>query len=119
MSAHVSRIHAGDSRAIVLCATPLQDRTGSSDSTVCIICLLPEKASKRRWRAGLTLNNRLAIRSLDDSKRPVLHVLLHCCVVELAADQPLSVKNSVARVHSDLVLCCISDKTLCVCESNV
>ncbi len=91
MSAHVSRIHAGDSRAIVLCATPLQDRTGSSDSTVCIICLLPEKASKRRWRAGLTLNNRLAIRSLDDSKG---QCFMSCCTAVSSNLRPINLLAS-------------------------
>ena len=80
---------------------------------------LPESATDCQLRTLLTFDDGLAVGSRKNSERPVLHVLLNGCVVELAADQSLGVEHSVAGVHSDLVLGCISDQTLCVCESNV
>mmetsp|Transcript_24357 Transcript_24357/g.62814 ORF Transcript_24357/g.62814 Transcript_24357/m.62814 type:complete len:113 (-) Transcript_24357:11-349(-) len=40
-------------------------------------------------------------------------------VVKSAADQPLRVVHRVARVERRLVLCCITDQALSVCERNV
>lgn len=67
----------------------------------------------------LTFNNGLALRTSKYGERPVLHVLLDGCVVELATDQPLGVKHSVAWVHCNLVLGRISNQPFCVCKSNV
>lgn len=63
------------------------------------------------------LNDRLA-GLLDDLEWEVLHVGLHLGVTELAADQTLGVEDGVVRVHSDLVLCGITDQTLGVGEGN-
>jgi hypothetical protein len=56
---------------------------------------------------------------VDDLERPVLHVGLNLGIAELSANQSLGVEDSVVRVHGDLVLSGITDKSLRVVESDV
>ena len=48
----------------------------------------------------------------------MLHVGLDFSIGELSTDQSLSVKNGVVGVHGDLVLCGITNQTLCVREGD-
>jgi len=55
---------------------------------------------------------------LDNLKGEVLHVGLHLCVGELAADQALRVEDGVVRVHGDLVLGGVTNQALSVGEGD-
>ena len=46
-------------------------------------------------------------------------VLLDCTVIKLSSNQPLCIKDGVVRIHSNLILCSITNQPLCVCECNV
>nr|P41755.1 RecName: Full=NAD-specific glutamate dehydrogenase; Short=NAD-GDH [Achlya klebsiana]AAA17563.1 NAD-specific glutamate dehydrogenase [Achlya klebsiana] len=50
---------------------------------------------------------------------PVLNIGLSSWVVEFTTDQTLSIEHSVGRVHGNLVLSGITNKTFAVSESNV
>lgn len=60
------------------------------------------------WLAGL----------VDDLEGEMLHISLNLSVIELAANETFGVEDSVGGVHGDLILCGISNKTLCVCEGH-
>ena len=63
------------------------------------------------------LHDRLAL-LVDDLEREVLHVCLHLCVLEFAADQALRIEDGVGWVHGDLVLRRVTNQALCVGEGN-
>ncbi len=65
----------------------------------------------------LNFNDWLA-RLLDDLERKMLHIGLNLCISEFPTDQTLGIENGVDWVHSNLVLCRITDQTLSVGESN-
>jgi hypothetical protein len=49
----------------------------------------------------------------------VLHISLDLSIIETTTDQTLGIKDSVVRVHGDLVLGGITNKTLRVSETNI
>ncbi len=65
----------------------------------------------------LDRDNGLAL-LLDNLEREVLHVGLDLGIVEFPSDQTLSVEDCVCRVHGNLVLCSISNQSLCVGEGH-
>ena len=50
---------------------------------------------------------------------PMLFVLLDCTIIKLSSYQPLCIKDGVVRIHSNLILCSITNQPLCVCECYV
>ena len=65
----------------------------------------------------LDLDDRLAA-LVDDGEGKMLHVGLDLSIGELATNQSLGVEDGVDWVHGDLVLCRVTDETLCVCEGD-
>lgn len=65
---------------------------------------------------SLTLDHGLVPRACLDCEWPVLHVILHHGVAELAADETLGVKHGVLGVHGHLVLGGVANQALCVGE---
>ncbi|ETE72736.1 hypothetical protein L345_01432, partial [Ophiophagus hannah] len=53
------------------------------------------------------------------TERPVLHIGLHRRVIEFAANETLGIKDGIVRIHSHLILGCISDKPFSVRKGNV
>ncbi|TEA10361.1 hypothetical protein DBR06_SOUSAS3710159 [Sousa chinensis] len=69
---------------------------------------------------SLVLNLHFGLPSLAHHPEwPVLHVRLHCGVLELPTDQPLGIEDGVGGVHGHLVLGGVPDKALAVGEGHV
>lgn len=64
-------------------------------------------------------NQRLLIWSFYYLEWPVLNVLLHLGIVELAANQSFSVKYSVFIVPRCLIFSCITDQSFFFCKCNI
>jgi len=67
----------------------------------------------------LNLDEWLAIIAFHDLVTPVFHVLLDEWVVELLSNHSLSILDGVKRVLGNLVLGCITDEALLVCECDI
>ena len=53
------------------------------------------------------------------SEGEVLKIRLNLCICKLATNKTLGIEYSVPWVHSDLILCSITDETLRVGESDI
>ncbi|KAG8126575.1 hypothetical protein E2320_021724, partial [Naja naja] len=53
------------------------------------------------------------------TERPVLHIGLHRRVIKFAANETLGIEDGIVRIHSHLILGCISDKPFSVRKGNV
>ena len=89
------------------------------------ICSADERRTKRTTACELL--RLVEILHLDDGfvvlvghefEWPVLQVVLHDRIAELAADQALRVEYGVLRVGRHLGLGSLSDESVCVCECN-
>jgi hypothetical protein len=55
----------------------------------------------------------------DHLERPVLHVLLHLRVEELATDEALRIEHCVSRIHRRLVVCCVAHQEVSFGECDI
>lgn len=49
----------------------------------------------------------------------MLGILLQQWITVMTTNHTLGVKDCVPRIHGHLVLCCIANEALCVCEGNI
>ncbi len=56
---------------------------------------------------------------INHLESPMFHISLNLCISEFPSNQSFCVENGVVRVHGDLILCGISDKTFVIVEGDV